>query len=287
MAEHAGAPLYGEPAGADHLGPDGQDLLRWASGEAAGLVSLASHELRTPLTAIKALAGMLASQHAEGRPLRTDFLPLLDEETDRLTRMLDALAVLGRAESGRLAWEWSGLHVNEAVDEAVEVLRTPLARRGLDAAVATDPPPPVVRGDRPRLVQALAGCIELVATWCEGPGALLVWAAPPVGAPAGAELVVLGGPATRVDDLRQLAAGGGSPDELMWGPGPAQLATRNLLGLSAQFVFAAHGGDLRAVRLADVAGFWGSIRSPDTQPTPAILRRVEEQHGPNTDLGRG
>jgi len=200
--------------------------------------------------------------------------------------MLDALAVLGRAESSRLAWEWSRLQLGPVVDEAVEVLRTPLSRRGLEAVVVGRREPPAICGDRPRLVQAIAGCLELVAIWCEGPGGLLVWAAPPVGAEGGAELVVLGGPQATIAELAEFAAADGSPEGLTWGTGPAQLSARTLLGLGAQFVFAAHGGPLRPVRLADAAGFWGSIRSPDQRPASAVLRWVEDQHGGSTDSHR-
>jgi heavy metal sensor kinase len=60
----------------------------------------ASHELRTPLTAMRSV-GEVALQDTMGAPAYRDVIGSMLEEVDRLTRLVESLLTLTRAESGR------------------------------------------------------------------------------------------------------------------------------------------------------------------------------------------
>ncbi len=66
-------------------------------------VSTVSHELRTPLTSIKAYTATLRRRDVSfDEETRQQFLRVIEEETDRLTRLISDLLDMSRIESGRL-----------------------------------------------------------------------------------------------------------------------------------------------------------------------------------------
>src|SRR4030067_1790429 len=65
-------------------------------------VSDVSHELRTPLTAIKGLAETLRDGAVDDPSVRDRFLASVEDETDRLIRLVNDLLILSRADSQAL-----------------------------------------------------------------------------------------------------------------------------------------------------------------------------------------
>ena len=69
-------------------------------------VSNVSHELRTPLTSIKAYTEtLLDSVEEDDRDTQREFLGIINEECDRLTRLIGDMLNLSRIERGKLAFE--------------------------------------------------------------------------------------------------------------------------------------------------------------------------------------
>lgn len=64
-------------------------------------ISNVSHELKTPLTSIKAMVEVLLEGGAEDSKLRKDFLENINQEVDRLSRLVSDLLLLSRLESDR------------------------------------------------------------------------------------------------------------------------------------------------------------------------------------------
>jgi two-component system phosphate regulon sensor histidine kinase PhoR len=66
-------------------------------------VSTVSHELRTPLTSIKAYTATLLREDVDFNPdTQREFLRIIEEETDRLTRLISDLLDVSRIESGKM-----------------------------------------------------------------------------------------------------------------------------------------------------------------------------------------
>lgn len=90
-------------------------------------VSAVSHELRTPLTSIKGFVSTLLSD-TEGYfdlETRREFLQIIDQETDRLKRLIDDLLNLSRIESGRaLEIRWKKFRLKEVAERVVEAQKT-------------------------------------------------------------------------------------------------------------------------------------------------------------------
>ncbi|MDP9018745.1 MAG: ATP-binding protein, partial [Candidatus Eremiobacteraeota bacterium] len=65
-------------------------------------VSSVSHELKTPLAAIKAYCVTLVSNPTLGQAQREEYLGVIDQQTDRLTRLIDDLLLVTRVEAGQM-----------------------------------------------------------------------------------------------------------------------------------------------------------------------------------------
>lgn len=82
----------------------------------------ASHELRTPLTAIQSVGEVALQEDLDAIAYR-DCIASMLEETARLTRLVESLLLLTRADSGRLLMDRKEHNVTRLVEKAVEDMR--------------------------------------------------------------------------------------------------------------------------------------------------------------------
>jgi signal transduction histidine kinase len=79
-----------------------------------------SHELRTPLTTLKGFIGTLLKTDIELAPeQKTTILQVLDQQTDRLAKMVDELLDLSRLESGRQDLAIQEIRVDKLLEQAM------------------------------------------------------------------------------------------------------------------------------------------------------------------------
>ena len=91
-------------------------LLRAAEEMRNNIISLVSHELRTPLFHIKGFASSLLQKDVElDEETRTDFIAIIDQEADRLTRLVSDLLDMSRLESSTVRLEPSHVPVEALV----------------------------------------------------------------------------------------------------------------------------------------------------------------------------
>ena len=115
------------------------------------LIGDVAHELRTPIASVRGYVEGLEAGVFEPGP---DAWRVLDEQTARLTRLVDDLATLWRAESDDLRLEFETLDGPTLLGEAQERNR-PLAA-GRSVSLGLGPvAPDAVRADRTRLGQAI------------------------------------------------------------------------------------------------------------------------------------
>ncbi len=122
-------------------------------------ISVVSHELRTPVALIKGYASTLRRDDAKwDKKTINDSLSVIEEEADRLSRMIDDLLDASRLQAG-------GLSLNRA-DVAVDVVAARVAERfstqTKSHTIRTDFQKkfPVILGDENRLEQVLSNLVS-------------------------------------------------------------------------------------------------------------------------------
>lgn len=103
---------------------DANARLRAASNAKNDFLSRMSHELRTPLNAILGFAQLLERESLEARPL--DFASQIELAGRHLLGLIDEVLDISQIESGYLRLSLEPVHVQDAIDAAVRMVR-PLA----------------------------------------------------------------------------------------------------------------------------------------------------------------
>jgi heavy metal sensor kinase len=118
----------------------------------------ASHELRTPLTAIRSV-GEVALQIPQSATEYRDVIGSMLEETDRLTRLVDSLLTLSRADAGHIQLQRTDISLLGLVQEATSLVEV-LAEEKRQRISIEGEPALMVSGDRLILRQALVNLID-------------------------------------------------------------------------------------------------------------------------------
>ncbi len=118
----------------------------------------ASHELRTPLTAIRSV-GEVALQTPKSATEYRDVIGSMLEETDRLTRLVDSLLTLSRADAGHIHVQRSDISLLSLAQEACSLVEV-LAEEKRQRISIEGEPALMVSGDRLILRQALVNLID-------------------------------------------------------------------------------------------------------------------------------
>ncbi len=86
----------------------------------ATLLDALAHELKTPLTSLKAGASALLSEPTGLSSNQIELLTVIDEETDRLNRLVSEVIQLARIEAGKLRLNRETRSAEELIQTAIE-----------------------------------------------------------------------------------------------------------------------------------------------------------------------
>jgi signal transduction histidine kinase len=145
---------------------------RRRAGEARDeFLSVAAHELKTPLTSLKGFVQVLLRQAERGQaadPARlTRSLRTIDEQSQKLARLVTQLLDVSRIDAGRLGLEARGTDLVRLVADAVAAARTRSARH----ALALRAPASLTAWVDPlRLEQVLTNLLENATKFSPGGG---------------------------------------------------------------------------------------------------------------------
>ena len=119
-------------------------------------VSNVSHELRTPLTAIRmSVDNLLDGVVGEVSPALQRYLAKVQNNTDRLVRLIGDLLDLSRIEAGRIELHRTRVHVAEVIQDVVDSLRPMVVEKGLELSVVPGQTDFFVFADRDKIQQVL------------------------------------------------------------------------------------------------------------------------------------
>jgi len=143
---------------------DANELLRTIDKRKDDFLSQVSHELRTPMTSIRSLSEILLGQETISDAERTRFVSIINEESDRLTRLLDEILDLGHLESGNLDMPGERLDARKVADAAINTVSGLARQRGVTIVrdIPAEPLSVTVNADRLRqvLINLLSNAIK-------------------------------------------------------------------------------------------------------------------------------
>ncbi len=118
-------------------------------------VSKVSHELRTPLTSIKGFTEILMSYDDIDAKTRAEFLNIINEESERLTRLINDILDLSKIEAGKIEWLIQPVEIRDIAEHTVKLFRSIAIEKNSELLVQVPPNLPAVRGDRDQLLQVM------------------------------------------------------------------------------------------------------------------------------------
>jgi two-component system sensor histidine kinase KdpD len=124
----------------------------------SALLDSITHDFRTPLTSMKAaVSSLLSSLPSDPTPTH-ELLSIINEECDRLNRLVEEAAEMARLEAGEITLDLAAVPIKEIVDAALAHCSSSLGARPVDLRIAPDLPS--VRADRERAKEALVQLID-------------------------------------------------------------------------------------------------------------------------------
>jgi two-component system sensor histidine kinase KdpD len=129
----------------------------------SALLDSVTHEFRTPLTAIKASATSLLSSQALDDAERRELLTVIDEESDRLNRLVGEAAEMAQLDASQFELQLGSHPIQEAVDDALRKVKPALAQHPVDVRLPANLPP--VRMDVGRVTEVIAQLLENAARY--------------------------------------------------------------------------------------------------------------------------
>jgi two-component system, OmpR family, sensor kinase len=91
----------------------------------------ASHELRTPVTTARTAASVALQQPTRGESDYRETLAIIEQETTRLSRIVDDMFTLARADAGSYPVRSMPMYLDEVLDEVIRALRVVASTRGV------------------------------------------------------------------------------------------------------------------------------------------------------------
>jgi two-component system sensor histidine kinase KdpD len=85
----------------------------------SALLDSVTHEFRTPLTAIKASVTTLRSEDRLDEPSRQDLMAVIDEESDRLNRLVGEAVEMAQLDAKEVKLDLEVHNIREAIDEVI------------------------------------------------------------------------------------------------------------------------------------------------------------------------
>src|ERR671932_2165532 len=136
-------------------------------------VSIVSHELQTPVAIIKSYAATLAREDAVWPPATIQRVARnIEEECDRLHRLITDLLDLSRIQAGRVAMRVGSVDMADLASEVVDQLAPRSPRHSLRSSFPNNFP--VVRGDADQLRRALFNLVQNAVKYSPNGGEVLI-----------------------------------------------------------------------------------------------------------------
>ncbi len=124
-------------------------------------ISIVSHELRTPLTSIQYFAEVMLERVGKLDPAKqAKYLKVINEETDRLTRLINDLLDLQKISAGKFKWKDEEIHVPQMIQAVTATFTGGALAKNIRLCTSIPADLPMVCGDRDKIIQLMANLLS-------------------------------------------------------------------------------------------------------------------------------
>jgi len=135
-----------------------------------------SHELRTPISYLKGYANVLKYNLYETEEERQQYLTIIEDETERILRLINDLFDLAKMEEGQVDLQMEAVDPVEIMETTVLKIRLELEKKGLTLVTEIDRGIPFIEADGYRLEQIFINLLMNAIRYTEeGSIYLKVW----------------------------------------------------------------------------------------------------------------
>ncbi len=131
-------------------------------------LSQVSHELRTPMTSIRSFSEILRDTDGLDLPDAKRFLGIIQEESERLTRLLDEILDLSHLESGRGQMPLEPVVLQDAIEKSLSATGALIEEAGVRVEKTLPEAPVMVQANFDRLAQVFINLISNAVKYGRG-----------------------------------------------------------------------------------------------------------------------
>ncbi len=137
-------------------------------------VSGVSHELRTPMTSIKGFVNTLLRNPVMQQEKREHFLRIIDEEAERLMKLIEEVLEIGSIESGRAVMNRTMVEVSDQIASAAGSLNAAMTAKQVQFARDLEPDLPPLSADATKFHTIVCNLLENAVKFTPPGGAVSV-----------------------------------------------------------------------------------------------------------------
>ncbi|MGE5561025.1 MAG: ATP-binding protein [Chloroflexota bacterium] len=138
-------------------------------------VSTVSHEFRTPLTGIAMGVGMLLERsQSDPESRERQLLQAVNEDAQRLMKLVNDLLDLSRMESGRIQMDFAAVRLDRLLPEATAPLVSQAAERGVEVTVEVPPDLPPAWADASKITWVISNLVGNAIRYTSAGGKITV-----------------------------------------------------------------------------------------------------------------
>lgn len=138
-------------------------------------VANVSHELRTPITTIKSYAETILDM-AEEETAETGFIKVIEQEADRMTRIVSDLLTLSKLDNSRKVMDKKVFDLALLAQSVTEKLKIDAKNHGIEVGFSQDGDTSSFFGDRDRMEQVITNIISNAIKYTPSGGKVFVTA---------------------------------------------------------------------------------------------------------------
>jgi two-component system phosphate regulon sensor histidine kinase PhoR len=148
--------------------------IREISQMKSDFVSKASHELRTPLSSIRAYVEMLVDGEADDEQSRQEFYRIIQNEAERLGRLIDNMLNISRMEAGIVQIERAAVDIKALVRRAIGTLEPQAREKRIAVHAKLAEVDLTVEGDADMLFQVVLNLVSNAVKYTPAGGRVTV-----------------------------------------------------------------------------------------------------------------